>query len=107
MINDCNVVKTEVGITLHAACVRAKEVGAKVVFSGLGSEEIFAHDRHKKSGNITRECLSGLRKMYERDLVRDDIVSMQAGVELRLPFLDHELVQYGLSIAEIQNAYAW
>jgi len=99
MINDCNVVKTEVGVTLYAACLQARKLGAKVVFSGLGSEEIFAgYDRHKKSADISRECLSGLRKMYERDLVRDDIVSMQAGVEVRLPFLDHELVSYALRI---------
>ena len=65
----------------------AKEDGCKVIFSGLGSEEIFAgYERHKNSANINQECLSGLLKMYERDLYRDDVITMNNNMELRFHF---------------------
>ncbi|MDO8511605.1 MAG: diphthine--ammonia ligase [Nanoarchaeota archaeon] len=99
LIEDSNVVKVGVALTFYIACEMAKEDGCKVIFSGLGSEEIFAgYERHKNSANINQECLSGLRKMYERDLYRDDVITMDNRMELRLPFLDLELIDYALKI---------
>ena len=101
LIEDSNVVKVGVALTFYLACEMAKEDGCKVIFSGLGSEEIFAgYERHKNSANINQECLSGLRKMYERDLYRDDVLTMDNSLELRLPFLDLELIKYALKIPE-------
>ena len=99
LIEDSNVVKVGVALTFYAACKEARKDGCKVLFSGLGSEEIFAgYQRHKESTNINKECVSGLLKMYERDLYRDDVVTMHHQIELRLPFLDKELVRYALKI---------
>tara|TARA_Y100000310_G_scaffold263977_1_gene274477 strand:- start:3609 stop:5654 length:2046 start_codon:yes stop_codon:yes gene_type:complete len=99
LIEDSNVVKVGVALTFYIACEMAKEDGCKVIFSGLGSEEIFAgYERHKNSANINQECVSGLLKMYERDLYRDDVITMENNLELRLPFLDHSLVDYALKI---------
>lgn len=99
LIEDSNVVKVGVALTFYLASELAKEDGCKVLFSGLGSEEIFAgYDRHKKSANINQECVSGLLKMYERDLYRDDVITMANNLELRLPFLDRKLITYALKI---------
>jgi diphthine-ammonia ligase len=99
LIEDSNVVKVGVGLTFYGACELAKKDNIKVIFSGLGSEEIFAgYDRHKKSNDINKECLSGVLKIYERDLYRDDVITMDNKIELRLPFLDIELVNYALKI---------
>jgi len=99
LIEDSNVTKVGVALTLFLACELAKKDGCKVIYSGLGSEEIFAgYERHKNSSNINQECLSGLLKIYERDLYRDDIVTMHNQLELRLPFLDKTLVEYALKI---------
>ena len=101
LIEDSNVVKVGVALPFFLACEEAKKDGCKVIFSGLGSEEIFTgYERHKQSANINQECVSGLLKMYERDLYRDDVVTMFNGLELRLPFLDKELVSYALKIPE-------
>lgn len=101
LIEDSNVVKVGVALTFYVACEMAKEDGCKVIFSGLGSEEIFAgYERHRNSANINQECLSGLRKMYERDLYRDDVITMDNCMELRLPFLDVELVAFALKIPD-------
>jgi asparagine synthase (glutamine-hydrolysing) len=99
LIEDTNVTKVCVALPFFVACKQASKDGCKVIFSGLGSEEIFAgYQRHKNSADINKECLSGLLKLYERDLYRDDVVTMHNNLELRLPFLDKELVSYALRI---------
>jgi len=101
LIEDSSVVKAGVGLTFYVACEMAKKDGIKVIFSGLGSEELFAgYERHKKSDNINKECISGLIKIYERDLYRDDVITMANNMELRLPFLDTKLADYALKIPE-------
>lgn len=101
LIEDSNVIKVGVALPFYAACEEAHKDGCKVLFSGLGSEEIFAgYQRHKESLDINKECVSGLLKMYERDLYRDDVVTMHNQIELRLPYLDLELVRYALRIPQ-------
>lgn len=101
LIEDNNAVKAGVALPFYLAAEQAKEDGIKVMFSGLGSEEIFAgYDRHKKSLKINEECISGLRKIYERDLYRDDVIMMSQNIELRLPFLDTRLAEHSLMIPE-------
>lgn len=99
LIEDSNVVKVGVALTFFAACKQAQKGKVKVIFSGLGSEEIFGgYQRHKNSLDVNKECLSGLLKIYERDLYRDDVVTMNHNIELRLPFLDTALVDFALKI---------
>src|SRR3989344_3226397 len=99
LIEDTNVTKVGVALPFFVACEQARKDGCKVIFSGLGSEEIFAgYERHKNSNNINKECLSGLLKMYERDLYRDDVITMYNNLELRLPFLDKKLIEFVLNI---------
>lgn len=99
LIEDTNVVKAEVALTFYSACEAAKQDGCKVIFTGLGSEELFAgYKRHKDSTDINKECISGLLKLYERDLYRDDVITMYHSLEARLPFLDLELAEYATKI---------
>lgn len=99
LIETTDVVKVGVALPFYVACEEAHKDNVKVIFSGLGSEEIFAgYERHEKSSNINKECISGLLKIYERDLYRDDVVTMANSIELRLPFLDKKLVEYALKI---------
>jgi diphthine-ammonia ligase len=99
LIETTNVVKVGVALPFYLACKQAKKDKVKVIFSGLGSEEIFAgYERHMNCNNVNNECISGLLKMYERDLYRDDVVTMANSIELRLPFLDLKLIEYALKI---------
>lgn len=106
LIEDSTVVKVGVAATLYAACEAAQKDGFRVIFSGLGSEELFAgYERHRKTlratkdfGMVNEDCLFGLLKLYERDLYRDDVVTMNNNLELRLPFLDKSLVDFSLKI---------
>jgi len=99
LIESNNVVKVEVSIPFYYSSIQAKKDGVKVLFSGLGSEELFAgYNRFENSTNINEECLHGLKQLYERDLYRDDVITMSNNIELRLPFLDYDLIKTSLTI---------
>ncbi|MFX0064181.1 MAG: diphthine--ammonia ligase [Candidatus Hermodarchaeota archaeon] len=99
LLEDTNVMKVGVGTTIYLAAKQARKDNCKVVFTGLGSEELFAgYQRYKTAPDINKECLAGLRKTHERDTYRDDVLTMANNIELRLPFLDHQLVDYCLRI---------
>ncbi len=101
LVEDTDVVKVGVALPMYVACEAAKEDGISTVFSGLGAEEIFAgYARHKrvKRVDLNKECLSGLLRMYDRDLYRDEVVANSQGISLRVPFLDLDLVDYALKL---------
>jgi len=113
IIEEADVVKAGVALPFAVCCEEAKKNNVKIIFSGLGSEEIFAgYQRHKervinqeKNTNIktigkaiNEECIQGLEVMHQRDLYRDDVITMNYGIELRLPLLDIELTKYALGI---------
>lgn len=99
LIEDTNVVKVGVALPFYVACEMAREDGCKVIFTGLGTEELFGgYLRHKKSKDVNKDCYSDLLKMYERNTYRDDVITMNNNLELRVPFLDRDLVDFALKI---------
>ncbi len=111
-ISSTSVVKNGVALPFHFALrrnsdrvsgspedLRSSKHGEKVVFSGLGSEQLYA-GYHRQQGYLNKECLSGLRRIFEVDLYRDNVVSFRNSYEIRLPFLDHELIEHALTIPE-------
>jgi len=100
-IESNNYVKVSVAIPLFAASALAKKDKQRVILSGIGSEELFAgYERHGNAGvkGINKECLNGLQLIHERDLFRDDVITMHHHIELRVPFLDRYLAEFALSI---------
>lgn len=101
VIESTDVVKVSVALPFYCAAELAKHDRQKVLLSGLGSEELFAgYQRHAIAlkRNINKECLNGLTMLWDRDLYRDDLITMSQTLELRLPFLDYNLMIYALSI---------
>jgi diphthine-ammonia ligase len=100
-IDDTDVVKVSVALPLYVACEHARADGIKTLLYGMGTEELFAgYRRHKhvKPNDLNNECLSGIRRLYESDLYRDEQVARAQGISLRAPFLATELVDYALKI---------
>lgn len=101
LIEDSNVVKVGVALPLYIASIMAKNDGNKVIFSGSGADEVFGGYNRYKAGDIARlnqECYSDLLKIYEKNCYRDDVITMHNNLELRVPFLDKELVSFALNI---------
>ncbi len=100
-----NVMKIGVAFPFYIASKKAREDGIKVIFSGLGTEELFAgYERHieayKQGGweGLNQAMWDGLETMWDRDLYRDDLATMANSVELRLPFLDLDVVKEAMSL---------
>jgi len=99
ILKEPDVVKVGVALPFYIAYELAIKDKVRVMFSGLGSEELFAgYERHLKAKNVNKECFNGLLNMYERDITRDVKVSKALKIELRVPYLSEELIEYALRI---------
>ena len=101
-IGDDNLMKIGVGMTTYLACHMASKDNIKVAISGQGADELFGgYNRYLKSysdGNLDWELRKDISNMYHVNLERDDACAMLNGVELRLPFLDKNLVEYAINL---------
>jgi diphthine-ammonia ligase len=94
-----NVVNVGVGGVVLGCIEMARQDEIKFLFSGLGSEEIFAgYHRHKLSPDIQAECWKGLADMYERDLLRDAAIMSATGTRLSTPFLDEKVIATAMRV---------
>ena len=104
ILNEPDVMKVSVGAVVYAAEKMANIENIHNIFSGLGSEELFAgyqrHDEALKHGfeAVHKECIAGLKNMGQRDLTRDSIISKVNGIDLKVPFLDKEVIRIAMSI---------
>ncbi len=89
-----NIMKVSVAIPMYYGSLINDY---KVLLSGIGSEELFGgYERHKR--NVNEECKKGLLTIWERDLYRDNIAAFLGNSEIRIPFLDEEVIYLSLKI---------
>jgi asparagine synthase (glutamine-hydrolysing) len=94
-----NVVNVGVGGVVLGCIELAKKDGVRYLFSGLGSEELFAgYQRHKLAKDRQAECWQGLLNMHERDLLRDAAISSATKTNLLTPFLDEKLIATAMRV---------
>lgn len=96
--------KIAIGLPLYIVAKTVKEDGKRVLLTGQGADELFGgYRRHEDfleqgPGVLDREIYSDLENISTINLERDDMVTMAASVELRVPFLDKEVIKTGLAI---------
>ena len=97
-----NPVTVGVGAVVIAAAELALAEEVRVLFGGLGSEEIFAgyhrHDKANQDGQLDQEGWRGLDAMYERDLVRDSRIGTALGITVPTPFMDLEVIKIAMQL---------
>jgi len=94
-----DTMKVGVGAVMYEAIKLAKKDKITEVFSGLGSEEIFAgYERHFLSKDVNKECWKGLKEMFHRDFERDLAIGKDLKVNLFVPFLDSNVISAAMSI---------
>lgn len=103
-IEEPDPMKASVAIPLHWAVRSAAQYGTRVFFSGNGSDELFGgYHRHAleyaaHGEAVVASIFRDVSESYSVNYERDHKVCMDAGLELRLPFSDLALVEWGLSI---------
>ncbi|MBW2995924.1 hypothetical protein KY332_01355 [Candidatus Woesearchaeota archaeon] len=94
-----DTMKVGVGSVVYAAATLAKKDKISCLFSGLGSEEIFAgYERHLSAADINKECWKGLKAMWKRDLTRDVALAEKLRIKIATPFLDDNLIKTAMKI---------
>ncbi len=101
-IESSDPLKVSIALPLFFASKAAHRDGIRVMLSGQGADELFAGYKRYESLNA-HELESALQKdlenIAENNLERDDAASMANAVELRVPFLDKDVVELALRIA--------
>lgn len=97
--------KVSIGLPLYIVAKTAREDGKRVLLTGQGADELFGgYSRHEgffEQGPevLDKEIYSDLENISTINLERDDMVTMANSVELRVPFLDKEVIKTGLAIS--------
>ncbi|KAF5078395.1 Asparagine synthetase B [glutamine-hydrolyzing] [anaerobic digester metagenome] len=103
-IEEFNIMKLGVGMPSYIASEMAHSHGLKVMLSGQGADELFAgYNRylqfyHEKGETAQKDLKGDVLNLYHVNLQRDDSVTMKNSVELRVPFLDLEVVDLAMQI---------
>jgi len=88
-----DVVKASVAAVEIAAISEAKKDGFDTIVGGLGAEETFAgYQRHRLAEDVTAECIRGLRKCWDQDIVRENAIADAYSVRGVFPFLHPSVV---------------
>lgn len=96
LIESSDPIRVGVASTIYFA---TKNISGRVVFSGLGADELFAgYFRFKNSTNINKDSYSYILKLFENDLYYQNIVCMNNKKELRLPYLDKKVISLALEL---------
>ena len=108
ILQNADIVWASVGSVLYAASLLAVQNNIKILFGGLGTEEIFAgYQRHEEAlktddfESVHKESWNGLKNMWQRDLMRDFKIANQVGVELRTPYMDANIIQEAMNVSPI------
>ncbi len=109
ILETANYITISIALPLYLAMKKAKEDKIDFLFSGLGTEELYAgYERHAHAEDINEECRKGLETINERDIERDETLAKYFDLELLVPFLDNTLIDYSLNIPgeeKIKNGY--
>ncbi|HWR25076.1 MAG TPA: asparagine synthetase B, partial [Methanosarcina sp.] len=90
--------KIAIGLPLYIIAKTARKDGKLVLLTGQGADELFGgYSRHEgfvEQGTevLDQEIYSDLENISKINLERDDMVTMTNSVELRVPFLDKEVI---------------
>uniref|UniRef100_A0A670Z949 Asparagine synthetase [glutamine-hydrolyzing] n=1 Tax=Pseudonaja textilis TaxID=8673 RepID=A0A670Z949_PSETE len=98
---DITTVRASVAMHLVSKYIR-KKTDSVVIFSGEGSDEltqgyIYFH-KAPTAEEAAEESERLLRELYLFDVLRADRTTAAHGLELRVPFLDHQFTAYYLSL---------
>lgn len=106
-IESTNHLQVDVAIPVFFAVKLAKEDGVRVMLTGQGADEIFAGYNwyptlleERGEVELNKSLWNDIENLYKDTLEREDKITMYHGIELRVPYLDLEVIKSTMSISE-------
>ncbi len=103
-IEEFNIMKIGVGMPAYIAAEMAREDNMKVMLSGQGADELFGgYNRYlrfyeEKGEKAQEDLMKDILNLYHVNLQRDDAVTMANSIELRVPYLDPDIINIAMNI---------
>lgn len=104
LIEQSNTVNVSIAIPFYWIAQTASQLGYRVLLAGQGGDELFGgyHRYLAKYGQNIASAVEAtyhdLTYSYETNFQRDNQICAFHKVELRLPFIDSDVIQYALSL---------
>lgn len=105
LIEEPNVIKAGVAIPFYWTAEIASKLGYRVLLAGQGSDELFGgYHRYLKEyaqfgvTAVQDAMYHDITSSYDMNFQRDNQVCSFHKVDLRLPFIDNEIVQFALGL---------
>jgi asparagine synthase (glutamine-hydrolysing) len=104
-LEDWDSLKVEIGIPIYFATQLVSDQGFDSVFAGQGADELFAgYNRYERI--LKTKDYQGLQDMlyhdilnlWHHDLERDNKITQTKRIDLKLPYLDFNFMQFCLTI---------
>jgi asparagine synthase (glutamine-hydrolysing) len=101
-VESADPMKVSIALPIFILAREARRDGYKVLLSGQGADELFGgyarYEAAAREGRLTDGLRHDLEHIAEVNLERDDAASMAHGVELRVPYLDLNVISVARSI---------
>jgi len=105
LIEEPNLVKASIAIPFYWTAENASKLGCHVLLAGQGADELFGgYQMYLKEYEqygveaVQKAMYRDVAMSYEKNFQRDNQVCSFHKVELRLPFVDRDIVQFSLSL---------
>ncbi len=106
VIEDRSLNQVEVAVPIFASVRQASEAGERVLFTGQAADELFGgYSWYPKIVDqegydaFVEYAITDIEHLYKETLEREDKITMAHSIELRVPYLDPEVVQVAMRIA--------
>ena len=105
LIEEPDPIKASIGIPIYWAAEQAAKMSLHVMLAGQGSDELFAgYKRYvdslvRRGNEKTRDMIfRDIVEMHESNFERDFKICNFYGVELRIPFVTHQIIKFATDL---------